>query len=317
VKNEIAVVSDGESPAAAPAAPLKRRGAGTSPHLRRGRFGLAMIAPMMLGFLLFSLVPIVLVFLLSLTNWQFVGTPKFIGVENYVTAFATPLFWTSLGTTCLYVLVNLPIQWVLSMGLALLLDRALPGSKIFRVLFLIPWVTTPIAIAAVWRWMLDPISGVVNGMLSVVGIPPVQWFSTQMALPSVALINIWQFSGYTTLLLLVGLQAIPTMYTEAAAIDGAGYWQTFWRIRVPQLRPTFVFVSVTGVIGSFQVFDTIYGLTQGGPGDSTRVFYYYIYEQVFSYSNVGYGSALCVVLFLILLVFTLIQFRAFSTDTND
>lgn len=289
----------------------------SSIHAGRARFGLLMVAPMMIGFALFCLVPICIVFWLSLTNWSMFGTPEFVGVANYAKAFSTPLFWQSLLVTTLYAAISLPVSWVLSMGLALLLEKALPGTKLFRVIYLVPWVTTPIAIASVFRWIFDPISGVANVFLGFLGIPAVPWFSNQMALVTVALINIWQFSGYITLLFLVGLQAIPVAYSEAAAIDGAGYWRVFWHIKLPQMRPTLIFVSVTGVIGSFQVFDTIFGITKGGPGDSTRVFYYYIYQQAFSYTNVGYASALCVVLFAILLAFTGIQFRFFAGAPDD
>jgi ABC-type sugar transport system permease subunit len=277
------------------------------------------VAPMILGFSVFSLIPVVVVVLLSLFNWDLSGTPKFVGLHQYETAMADPEFWHSLGLTGLYVVVNLPLQWLLSLGLALLLRRNVPGSGVFRVIFLIPWVLTPIAIATLWKWILNPLTGVLNYLMSTVGLHSVDWFSSPWALKTVALVNIWQFTGISTAILLVGMQAIPEMYFEAAKIDGAGGWKTLIHISVPLLRPTILYLVVTGVLGSFQVFDTVYGLTLGGPGNSTEVFYFYLYQQAFQFSNFGYASALAVMLFILLMLFTvgqLIYFRRASDDDD-
>lgn len=291
--------------------------------MRRGRFaarrqraGIVLVSPLLLGFALFTLVPLAIVLVLSFFNWDLSGTAQFAGVGNFGQALGDPVFWHALLTTVVYIAYNLPVQWIVAMLLALVLQRALPGSGVFRLIFLIPWITTPIAVSTIWSWMLNPLTGVTNHVLQNFGLSAVDWFSEDNALRSIALVNVWQYTGYTALLFLVGLQSIPKDSLEAASLDGASSMRTFWHVKLPQMRPTLLFVFVTSVLGSFQVFDTVYALTQGGPGDSTRVLYYYIYEQAFSFSHFGYASALCVLLFVILLAVTSLQFRTFS-DVSD
>jgi multiple sugar transport system permease protein len=269
------------------------------------------------GFLLFSLIPIAVVVILSFFKWNLSGTPKFVGGHEYALVFTNPQFWHVMGVTGSYVLYNLPLQWALSLGLALLLRRRLPGSGVFRVIYLVPWVMTPIAIATLWKWILNPLTGVLNYILSLVGVSGPDWFSSTWALRSIALVNIWEFTGFTTIILLVGLQAIPDAYHEAAAIDGAGPWSAFRWITIPLLRPTLLFMFVTGILGSFQVFDTVYGLTLGGPGTSTEVYYYYLYQEAFQFSNFGYACALAVILFAMLLVLTVGQMLLFRRGQNQ
>jgi multiple sugar transport system permease protein len=283
----------------------------------RTRFAYALVAPMLGGFLLFSLIPIAVVVVLSFFRWNLSGTPKFVGGHEYALVFTNSQFWHVMGVTGSYVLYNLPLQWVLSLGLALLLRRRLPGSGVFRVIFLVPWVMTPIAIATLWKWILNPLTGVLNYILGLTGLHGPDWFSSTWALRSVALVNIWEFTGFTTIILLVGLQAIPDMYHEAAAIDGAGPWSTFRWITIPLLRPTLLFMFVTGILGSFQVFDTVYGLTLGGPGTATEVYYYYLYQEAFQFSNFGYACALAVILFALLLVLTVGQMLLFRRGQSQ
>ncbi len=272
---------------------------------------------MVIGFTLFSLIPVLVVVVLSFFNWDLSGTPEFVGLHQYATAMADPEFWHSLGLTALYVVFNLPLQWLLSLGIALLLRRNVPGAGIFRIIFLIPWVLTPIAIATLWKWILNPLTGVLNYLMTNVGFHSIDWFSSSWALKTVALVNIWQFTGISTAILLVGMQAIPEMYLEAAKLDGAGAWKSFIHVSVPLLRPTILYLVVTGVLGSFQVFDTVYGLTLGGPGNSTEVYYFYLYQQAFQFSNFGYASALAVILFLVLMLFTAVQLIYFRRAGED
>jgi ABC-type sugar transport system permease subunit len=290
-----------------------------TPPLRRSRawrkhqrYGYGLIAPMMLGVLVFSLVPIVAVVILSFFKWNLVGVPQFIGFGNYSTAIHDTNFWQSLETTVMYAVYNLPVLWIVALGLALILRRTVRGGNFFRVVLMVPWVTTPIAVATVWRWLLAPVGGVMNYLTGLLGFGSVNWLSSGNALRSLALAGVWQYVGYVTVIFLVGLQAIPDVYYEAARVDGASPVAMFLHVTLPQLRSTLLFVGVTTVLGSFQVFDLVYGLTQGGPGTSTRVLYYYIYQQTFSYLNIGYASALCVFLLILLLGFTLIQVKSIS-----
>jgi multiple sugar transport system permease protein len=295
--------------------PPQRRSRAWRKHQRTG-YGL--IAPMMLGVFLFSLVPIVAVIILSFFKWNLVGVPHFIGFSNYSTAVHDSSFWQSLVTTAMYAAYNLPVLWIVALGLALILRRTVRGANVFRVILMVPWVTTPIAVATVWRWLLAPVGGVMNYLTGLLGLGSVNWLSSGNALRSLALAGVWQYVGYVTVIFLVGLQAIPDVYYEAARVDGASPLAMFLHVTLPQLRSTLLFVGVTTVLGSFQVFDLVYGLTQGGPGTSTRVLYYYIYQQTFSYLNIGYSSALCVLLLILLLGFTLIQVKSISrADTNN
>jgi multiple sugar transport system permease protein/sn-glycerol 3-phosphate transport system permease protein len=186
------------------------------------------------------------------------------------------------------------------------------GYRALRVIYLVPWVTPPIAVAIVWRWILNPRAGLMNYFLETIGLEQVNWFSPGLALISIVMVNVWQFSGYTTLLLLVGIMSIPEVYFEAARIDGARPTSTFFRITLPLLRPMIMFVLITGIIGSFQVFDTVYAMTGGGPGDATRVFYYAIYQSAFQFLTMGEASAMSVVLFFMLMGVTLLQVRWFG-----
>jgi ABC-type sugar transport system permease subunit len=193
--------------------------------------------------------------------------------------------------------------------IALALNRKLPGMKLFRVPIIMPWIVMPIAVGIVWRWILSPSTGLLNYYMEKLGVPGPTWFSPGNVLQSIALVDVWQYFGFTTVLFLIGLQGISPMYYEAASIDGANGLRRFWHVTVPLLRPTFLFVLVTAVIGSFQVFDIVFATTQGGPGSLSKVYYYMIYEKGFQQLQMGYASALSVFLFVVLLVVTFVQLR--------
>ncbi|MFC4779272.1 carbohydrate ABC transporter permease [Paenibacillus sp. GCM10023252] len=280
-------------------------------------YGLLFILPTFGAYLLFSLVPTLAVFVLSLFKWDLVNEPVYIGLDNFIQLFNDPLFLKSLRITFTYVLYNIPIQYLISLLIVLALNRPLRGIKAFRVIYLVPWVTTPVAVAIVWKWVLNPSMGVLNYVIELLGFNRVDWFSSAMAMKSVLMVNIWQHTGFSTLILLVGIQSIPKMYYESAEIDGADRIRSFWHITLPLLKPTLLFLLITGFIGSFQVFDTVYAMTGGGPGDSTSVFYFLIYKQAFNFLEMGYASAMSVVLFIILMVVTLLQFKLFRNTTYD
>ncbi|WP_008336847.1 carbohydrate ABC transporter permease [Alicyclobacillus acidocaldarius] len=270
----------------------------------------AFIFPSFIGVLAFLLVPAVAVLIISLFNWNMLSPPKFVGLRNYLDIFQDPLALHSMLVTVYYVLLNIPVQTVLAILLALLLNRRLPGMGMFRAFFVLPWLAMPVAISVVWNLIFDPTNGVLNDVLTAVGLHPQQWLSSPVeALPCVAAVNIWQWTGYNMLFFLAGLQSIPSHLYEAANIDGAGRLRKFFSITLPLLRPTLLFVLITSVIGSFQVFDTVYVMTQGGPGTATNVYNYYIFQQGFQFFHMGYAAALSVILFVVILLVTLIQFR--------
>jgi ABC-type sugar transport system permease subunit len=280
-------------------------------------FGYLFLLPTIGAFLVFSLVPTISVFVLSLFEWDLIRPPIFLGLDNYVQIFSSRDFWHSLWVTIKYVFYSQTPKLLIALLLALCLNRSLPGIKAFRIPIILPWIAMPIAVATVWRWILDPMTGLLNYYLSKVGIPGITWFSPDNTLQSIALVDVWQHFGFTTILFLVGLQSIPAMYYEAAEIDGARRFRAFWHITLPLLKPTILFILITSLIGSFQVFDIVYATTHGGPGDLSRVYYYMIYEKAFNSLQMGYASGLCVILFTILMILTLIQLRVFrDNDTN-
>lgn len=284
---------------------------------RESRTALGFLAPSLIGVVLFLLIPVVMVVVLSFTKWNLLTPPSFAGISNYVNIFRYDDVGHSLLITGYYVLLNIPAQTVLALGLAVLLNRKLPGAGFVRVLCVLPYLATPVAMAVVWNWFFDPSTGVVNTLLGFVGIDGPSWLSSSVwAMPVVAFANIWQYVGYNMLFFLAGLQAIPPSLYEAASIDGGTKARQFVSITLPLLRPTLLFVLVTGVIGSFQVFDTVYVLTSGGPGDSTEVMNSLIYKSAFVGFRIGDAAAMSVVLFVVILVVTIAQFRYFQNRTT-
>ncbi|GGG19332.1 carbohydrate ABC transporter permease [Paenibacillus abyssi] len=276
--------------------------------------GYGFIFPTMAAFLVFSLIPTIGVIILSFFDWNMINTPVFLGFENYIEMFSRSEFWHSLWVTVQYVLYSQVTKIILALSIALALNQKLPGMKLFRIPIIMPWIVMPIAVGIVWKWILSPSTGLLNYYIQQVGLPTVTWFSPGNVLQSIALVDVWQYFGFTTVLFLIGLQGISPMYYEAASIDGANKWRSFWHITLPLLRPTFLFVLVTAVIGSFQVFDIVYATTQGGPGALSKVYYYLIYEKGFQQLQMGYASALSVFLFVVLMIMTMIQLRVFRDN---
>ncbi|MFN8472317.1 MAG: sugar ABC transporter permease [Anaerolineae bacterium] len=275
------------------------------------------ILPSLIGFIVFYAVPAVRGLFISFTDWDMLQPAQYVGTENYQHLLSDPQFWHALQMTLYYVLLNIPLQTCIAIGLAVMMDR-LTKSLFVRGVLVLPWLLPSVVVALIWLWMLDPTLGVVNQALGFFGISRQGFLgSVAQAMPSIALINNWQYTGYTALLVFAGLQTIPKDVYEAGAIDGAGELRMLWSITMPLLRPVLVFVLVTSVIGSFQIFDTIAVTTKGGPVDATRVINWYIYEVAFNRFQMGYATALSVALFVILLIVTLAQMRILRSDQSD
>lgn len=275
-----------------------------------------LLTPSLAGLVLFLVAPIAGVVVISFFDWNLMGTPRFVGLANYREMMGDSEVWRAMRNTVYYVLLNIPAQTVLALLLALAMNRKLRGGKVFRVLFVLPWMAMPVALGIVWSWAFDPQHGVVNQFLALFGVDGPAWLSsTGWAMPVLASVNIWQYTGYTMLFLLAGLQAIPESLYEAADLDGAGSVQRFFRITLPLLRPSMFFVLVTNTIGSFQMFDTVYVMTQGGPGGSTDTMNYHIYQQAFQLFRSGYASALAMLLFAVILLVTAVQVLYFRKRT--
>jgi len=284
----------------------------TAERRRTIRTAFAFLAPSLLGVILFLLIPIVMVIGLSLVQWNMLTPMKWVGLSNYVNIFEFDGFGHSLIVTAYYVILNIPIQTAFALGMAMLLRSKHAGSGVIRIIAVLPFLSTPVAMGVVWNWIFNP-TGLVNQFLGHLGITGPAWLSNEAtAMPVIAFANIWQYAGYNMLFFLAGLGAIPLTLYEAAALDGATKWEQFRRVTLPLLRPTMLFVLVTGVIGSFQVFDTVYVMTNGGPGNATQVASLNIYNTAFTGFRIGEASAMSVVLFLIILAITVVQFRYFN-----
>ncbi|RJL36208.1 sugar ABC transporter permease [Bailinhaonella thermotolerans] len=259
----------------------------------------------------------VVVFVLSFFHWELLSEPTFAGVDNYRRLAGDAEAWRSVWVTVLYVLLCIPLQTVLALALALLLDRRVRGVRIYRALFVVPWMATPIVLGLVWTWIFDPRDGALNRALALVGVHGPEWLSDpSWALPAVALVSVWQNTGYNMLFFLAGLQGVPKELHDAAATDGATASQRFWRITLPLLNPTMFFVMVTNLIGAFQVFDTVFVMTEGGPSGSTAVINFTIFQTAFRAFDFGYASTLSMLLFALIFAVTLAQVRFFGKRTT-
>lgn len=273
------------------------------------RAAYAMLAPSLVGVGLFLLVPVLGVLALSFLSWDLISAPRWAGLANYIHIFTSGQFLNSMWVTLAFTAMTIPAAIALGLLLALAINRKLPGTTWLRVLYVLPWVSAPLALGVVWKWLLDPSYGAVNALLG----RRVEWLTDpQLALPSVVFVQVWSTVGYISLFFLAGLQQIPTSVYEAATLDGAGRVRTLWSMTLPLLRPTMFFVTVTSVISSFQVFDSIYAMTRGGPGFRTDVIASRIYDEAFVNLRLGRAAAMAVVLFAVLVIITLIQQRYFS-----
>lgn len=264
------------------------------------------ISPWLLGFLLFTLLPMLYSFYASLTKWNAMSTPVFVGLENFINIFTNDRrFIGSLLATLYYAGITVPLNLILALALAVVLNKRLPGTMFFRSVFYLPNVISSVAVFVTWTYLLKT-NGYINIMLSWVGIIGPDWLNSRTwSMPALILMNT-STAGGAMLILLAGLQGVPRTYYEAAKIDGAGGVRTFFSITLPLLTPVILFNLITGIIGAFQMFAQAYTMTKGGPANSTYVFALYIYDKAFNYSDMGYASALAVILFIATLVFGLL-----------
>jgi multiple sugar transport system permease protein len=263
------------------------------------------LTPWIIGFLVFTVFPIGASIVLGFTQWTIVEPPEWIGLDNYVRMFTRdPLFWQALKVTGLFVLISLPLKLILGLMLALLLNLKIPGMNLYRTVFYIPAVISGVAVSLMWMWLLQPDTGVVNTLLSYIGVKGPNWFwDRHWALPSVAIMSAWKVGG-SAIIYLAGLQNISAHLYEAAEIDGANPWHRFWRITLPLLTPTIFFQLIIELIDSFKVFTEAFVITQGGPLKSTFFYMLYFYEEAFQNFNMGYASALALFLTSIILATT-------------
>lgn len=277
--------------------------------------GYLFLVPDLLGTLVFAVGPVLAAFALGFVAWDILTPPRFVGFDNYrELLFEDTVFHQVMVNTSVYVLATVPIRTVLSLLLAIALNQSIRGVSIFRAAYFLPTITSAVAAATVWRWIYEPNFGLLNSLLYAIGVPhPPAWLSSpSWAMPALILLGVWQGLGFQMVIFLAGLQGIPLHLYEAASIDGAGWWARFRHITVPLISPTTFFVLIISVIGSYQVFDQAFVLTEGGPGYATTTLVYYIYEYAFQFFKMGYAAAMAWILFAIVFVLTVVQFRVQS-----
>jgi multiple sugar transport system permease protein len=279
--------------------------------------GYLFLLPDLLGLLIFLLIPIAYAFFISLHDWDGLSPMRWNGFDNYLNLFSDTQFWASLKITAIYTLIYVPVVYAISLGLALLVNQRLPFMRFFRTIFFVPVVLSLVVSSLMWKYIFDERAGLLNFLIGLIGIQPQAWLgSVELALPSIIIVSVWIQMGYFMVIFIAGLQDIPREYYEAARIDGANRWQMFFRITLPLLKPTSLFVIVISLIASFQVFDQIWVMTRGGPARATEATAVYIYQQAFQYLHLGYGSAVAFVLFVVILSCSLIQFRLLRTTQS-
>jgi multiple sugar transport system permease protein len=274
------------------------------------------VAPALAALALFFFLPVIAALLLSFTDFDIYAVAdlsnlRFVGLDNYLQLLRTPLFWTALGNTAWFVVLGVPLSIAMSLAAALLLDSKLARFKGFlRTAYFAPVVTTLVAVAVIWRYLLHTKYGLVNWMLGGMGIGPIDWLGDpRWSMPAIVLFAVWKNFGYNMIIILAGLQTIPEELHEAARIDGATAFQRLRHVTLPGLAPVLLVVSILTMAGYFQLFAEPYVMTQGGPAESTVSILYFMYEQGFKWWNLGFASAVAFVLFAIMFALTMVQLR--------
>lgn len=276
---------------------------------RRTVTGYLFIAPFILGFILWFLIPALTAVWLTLTDWNLISPPQFVGTKNITRLFDDKLFWHSLKVTTNFTLIAVPLGLVLGFILALLMNSKVRGISFFRTIYYLPSIVPAVASAVLWAWILNTEFGLLNSVLRWFGLPKVAWLQDpEWALPALILMSLWAVGG-SMVIYLAGLQGIPEVLYEAAKIDGAGRWAQLLNVTIPLMSPIIFFNLIIGIIGSFQVFTAGYLITNGGPQNATLFYVLYLYRNGFQYLDMGYAAALAWVLFLIIMVLTLVVFR--------
>ncbi len=274
-------------------------------------YGYLFISPMVLGFAIFLLGPIMAAFFMSFTDWSLLRELSFVGLGNYKRAFTDdPVFWETVGNTLYFSAGLVPLNLLMALGLALLLRRSIPGIGFFRTAIFTPVVTSLVVWAIVFKYIFATDAGMVNQLLRIIGIQGPAWlYDMQLTMPVVIVVSVLKNVGLNMVIFLAALHDVPKMYYEAAKIDGASPWKTLTNVTIPLISPSIFLALILTLIGSLKVFGQIYVMTGGGPGTSTYVMVYYIYQQAFRLYEFGYASAIAFILFFIVFILTLIQWN--------
>ena len=279
--------------------------------MNKERYGYLFILPALIGTFVFIIIPIFCSFALSFTDWDLLNEIKFVGLDNYKAVLSQGEFLQILTNTFVYAISVTVFAVIIPLIIAAALNTKIRGSETFKTIYFLPFITPAVVIAIVWGWIFDPNIGGVNMLLKT----HLTWlFDTRLAMPVLIFVSVWKLIGYNIVLFLTGFSTIDNSLYEAAKIDGAGVNETFFKITLPLLKPTTYFVMLVTLISSFQVFDLIYVMTEGGPNDATNVIVYSIYKYAFEYFDVGKSCALAYILFLIIFVLAILQKKISKTD---
>jgi multiple sugar transport system permease protein len=276
---------------------------------RRTIVGYIFIAPFILGFLLWFLIPALTSLWMAFQDWNMIKPPQFVALNNFKDLFRDKLFWQSLKVTTTYTAISVPLTMVLAFLLALLMNTKVRGITVFRTIYYMPSIVPAVANAVLWAWILNSEFGLLNAFLHFLGLPKIMWLQEpEWALPALILMSLWGLGG-PMVIYLAGLQGIPNEFYEAAEIDGAGGWAKLWHVTIPLMSPVIFFSLVMGIIGTFQVFTAGYLITNGGPQNATLFYVLYLYRNAFQYLKMGYAAALAWVLALVIMGLTALIFR--------
>ena len=276
-----------------------------------------LVLPSYLIYLLFVFVPVILLIYFSFTNYDFYKSLDFVGVANYSKLFRDDIFVRSIGNTLIYSVFTITFQLSIGLVMAELLNQKVIGQRFHRIAFYLPNIVSMVAVSMVWLWIYDPILGFLNNLFRLVGLPPQKWlFDVHLALPSIIVMSIWKFIGYNMIIYLAGMQSIPGSLYEAAEIDGASGIQKFFRITVPMLRPITFFLFIIACIRSFNVFEQVNVMTDGGPMGATTTIVHQIYERAFATFEMGYACSMAVFVLIVTLTFTVLNLKYGNKGTD-
>lgn len=290
----------------------------------QGRVAFIFLLPFLTLLFLFRIIPVVSIFFLSFTSYDILSPPRWIGLLNFrelifSSSAAARIFWVSVGNTLYYTAGQVSLEMIVGLALALLVNNItkIKARSLFTTAYYLPVVTSIVAISMIWLWLYQPQFGLFNYFLKKIGLPPQQWLADpHQAMPSVILVAVWQGAGWSMIIYLAGLQGIPQSLYESSKLDGANRWQTFWHITLPCLRPVTLFIVIMSCITALQVFTQIYVLTQGGPLNRTTTVGYYIWNNSFRFYRMGFGSAMALILFLVILTISLINQKFFGEEVG-
>jgi multiple sugar transport system permease protein len=275
----------------------------------------AFASPWIIGFVFLTVLPMLISLVISFTKWDILSPPKWTGIGNYIEMFNDPLFWKSLKVTFSYAIFTVPLNVIVSIFAALLLNNKIRGMNAYRTVFYMPAVVSGVVVAIVWLWMFNPEFGVFNNLLAKIGIEGPKWvYDEHWALPSLVLMSLWNVGG-SIVIYLAALQNVPTELYEAAHIDGAGWWASFFAVTLPGISPVLLFTILTGIIGALQIFTPAFIMTNGGPNFATTFYAFYIYNNAFKFHKMGMASAQAWILFIIVFLITLIAVRVVGKYT--